>query len=170
MLWVAAWNPEWIRNRYMCSRSTWHLAIWRVPRGSGQVATLAFITTSDLFTGFFLFRSSLTKHLVGQYRKLRARDQYISRTLIGGKGGAGPSSLPTMLEGPMEYICKCKMDVKSTWVPTWHPWDHVPWSLGLFSKTTWKEVGLSQNRETMAFWMLTTVDLFYLIVCEDPHE
>ena len=30
----------------------------------------------------------------------------------------------------------CKMDVKSTWTPTWHPMDHVSWSLGLFSKTT----------------------------------
>ena len=32
------------------------------------------------------------------------------------------------------------------------------------------EVGLTKNRETMAFPMLTTVDLFYLIMCEDPHE
>ena len=32
------------------------------------------------------------------------------------------------------------------------------------------EVGLTENRETMAFPMLTTVDLFYLIMCEDPHE
>ena len=32
------------------------------------------------------------------------------------------------------------------------------------------EVGLTQNRETMALRMFTTVDLFYLIVCEDPHE
>ena len=32
------------------------------------------------------------------------------------------------------------------------------------------EVGLTQNRETMALRMLTTVDLFYFIMCEDPHE
>jgi hypothetical protein len=32
------------------------------------------------------------------------------------------------------------------------------------------EVGLIQNRETMALRMLTTVDLFYFIMCEDPHE
>jgi hypothetical protein len=32
------------------------------------------------------------------------------------------------------------------------------------------EVGLTQNQETMAFQMLTTVGLFYLIMCEDPHE
>jgi hypothetical protein len=33
-------------------------------------------------------------------------------------------------------VFKCKMDVKSTWIPTWHQMDHVSWSLGLFSKTT----------------------------------
>jgi hypothetical protein len=33
-------------------------------------------------------------------------------------------------------VCECKMDVKSTWIPTWHRMDHVSWSLGLLSKTT----------------------------------
>ena len=32
------------------------------------------------------------------------------------------------------------------------------------------EVGLTQNWETMALRMLTTVDLFYFIIVEDPHE
>ena len=32
------------------------------------------------------------------------------------------------------------------------------------------EVGLTQNRETMALQTLTTVGLFYIILCEDPHE
>jgi hypothetical protein len=32
------------------------------------------------------------------------------------------------------------------------------------------EVGLIQNRETMALRMFTIVDLFYFIVCEDPRE
>ena len=32
------------------------------------------------------------------------------------------------------------------------------------------EVGLTQNRETMALQMFTTVDLFYFIMCEYPHE
>ena len=36
--------------------------------------------------------------------RLRAQDYYTSRTLIGGKGGAGPSSLHVVLEGPMEYV------------------------------------------------------------------
>ena len=32
------------------------------------------------------------------------------------------------------------------------------------------EVGLTQNRETMALRTLTTVRLFYLIMLEDPHK
>jgi hypothetical protein len=32
------------------------------------------------------------------------------------------------------------------------------------------EVGLPQNRETMELRTLTTIDLFYFMMCEDPHE
>ena len=32
------------------------------------------------------------------------------------------------------------------------------------------EVGRTQNRETMALCTLTTIDLFYFIMCEDPRE
>ena len=32
------------------------------------------------------------------------------------------------------------------------------------------EVGPTQNRETMALRMLTTVSLVYFIMCEDLHE
>ena len=32
------------------------------------------------------------------------------------------------------------------------------------------EVGLTQNQDTMTLRMLTTVDLFNSIMCEDPHE
>jgi hypothetical protein len=38
------------------------------------------------------------------HTRLRARDHYTSSTLIGGKGGAGPSSLHTTFEGPKEYV------------------------------------------------------------------
>jgi hypothetical protein len=38
------------------------------------------------------------------HTKLRACDHYTLSTLIGGKGGAGPSLLHTLLEGPMEYV------------------------------------------------------------------
>jgi hypothetical protein len=36
--------------------------------------------------------------------RLRARDHYTLSTFIGGKGGAGPNSLHTTLEGPIEYV------------------------------------------------------------------
>jgi hypothetical protein len=57
------------------------------------------------------------------------------------------------------------------WIPTWHRMGHVSWSLGLCFKNHLLEVvGLKQNQETMAFQTLTTVSLFYFIVCEDLHE
>ena len=104
------------------------------------------------------------------HMRLWARDHSNSSTLIGGKGGAGSSFLPTTVEGPTEWACECGMDVKSTWIPTWHPMDHVSWSLGLFSRNHLLEVGLTQNWETMALWTLTTVDLFYINMCEDSHK
>ena len=48
---------------------------------------------------------------VTSHTRLRAREHHTSSTHIGGKGGAGPSSLHTTLEGPT--VCECKMDVKS---------------------------------------------------------
>ena len=38
------------------------------------------------------------------HMRLRARDHYTSSSPIGGKGGAGPSSLHATLEGPTEYV------------------------------------------------------------------
>jgi hypothetical protein len=38
------------------------------------------------------------------HMRLRAHDHYTSSTLIGGKGGAGPSLLHITLEGPTEYV------------------------------------------------------------------
>ena len=38
------------------------------------------------------------------HTRLRACDHYTSSTLIGGKGGASPSSLHTMHKGPTEYV------------------------------------------------------------------
>ena len=67
------------------------------------------------------------------HTRLRACDHYTSSTLIGGKGGASPFSLHTMLEGPTE-------DVNARWLLSLHIllciMDHVSWSLGLFLKTT----------------------------------
>ena len=38
------------------------------------------------------------------HTRLRARERYTSSTLIGGKGGASPSSLHTAFEGPTKYV------------------------------------------------------------------
>ena len=50
-------------------------------------------------------------------------------------------------------------------------------SNGSCSMMTWTifknhllEVGLTQNREIMALWTFTTVDLFYFIMREDPRK
>ena len=50
--------------------------------------------------------SPKTEHTIRatSHTRLRAHDHYTSSTLIGGKGGAGPSSLHTTLEGPSEYV------------------------------------------------------------------
>jgi hypothetical protein len=32
------------------------------------------------------------------------------------------------------------------------------------------EVGLAQNRESMTLQTLTTIGLFFNMMCEDPHE
>ena len=61
---------------------------------------------------------------------LRAHDHCTSSTLIGGKGGAGPSLLLHHYAWGTTGACECKMDVKSTWIPTWHRY-------GSCSMVTW---------------------------------
>ena len=55
-------------------------------------------------------------------------------------------------------VRECMMNIKSTWVPTWHQMDHVSWSLGVFSK-----VGLAQNQETMALQTLTSHNCWLIL-------
>ena len=50
------------------------------------------------------------------HTRLRARYQYTSSTLIGGKGGVVKFA-PRYARGT-NGVCGCKMDVKSTWIPT----------------------------------------------------
>ena len=104
---------------------------------------------------------------VTSYTRLRARDQYTSSTLIGGKGGAGPSSLHTTLEGPTEYIkwmqdeCKVYMD---SYMASNGTCFMVTWTI---FKSHLLEVGLTQNQETMTFWTLIIVGLSYFIMRDD---
>ena len=68
-------------------------------------------------------------------------------------------------------VCECKMHVKSIWIPTWYRVDHVFMVIWTIFKYHFLEVGLTQKPgETKALWMLTTVGLFYFMMCEDPHE
>ena len=102
--------------------------------------------------------------------RLRARDHYTSSTLSDGKTGANPSSLHTTLEGPTKYICECKMDgtvYMDFYMASNGSCFMVIWTV---SRNHLMEVGLTQNRETMALQTLTTVDLFYFIICEDMYE
>jgi hypothetical protein len=83
-------------------------------------------------------------------------------TLVGGKGGARPSSLHTTREGPMEYVIQdgCKIYMNS-YMASSRSCFMVTWTI---FKNHLLEVGLSQNRETMALGMLTIIDLFYYIM------
>jgi hypothetical protein len=78
------------------------------------------------------------------HMRLRAHDHHISSTLIGGKGGVGPSSLHITLKGPTEFV-------NARWIKRLHGFLHgIEWimlhgHLDYFHKTIF-EVGLTQNR------------------------
>ena len=46
--------------------------------------------------------------------------------------------------------------------------DHVSWVTWIVFKYHLLEIGLTQNQKTMALRTVTTVDFFYLIMCEVP--
>ena len=83
------------------------------------------------------------------HARLRARDHYTPSTLSGGKRRS-ESKFTSHYTWGTNRVSECKMDVKSTWIPTWHQVDHVSCSLELFCKTHLLEVGLTQHWETMA--------------------
>ena len=84
-------------------------------------------------------------------------------SLVKKKGGAGPSSLHTTLEGPIEYV-------NARWMQSLHGFSCMA-SNGSCFMVTWTilknrllEVGLPQNCKTMALQTLTIVDSFYFIM------
>jgi hypothetical protein len=100
------------------------------------------------------------------HTRLKARVHYTLGTFIGGKSGAGPSSLHITLEGPTEYVT-------TRWMKRVYGFLHgIKWIVLLVTWILFQNhllgVGLIQNRKTMALRMLTTVGLFYLTTCEDP--
>ena len=115
-------------------------------------------------------KTTLHKGRATSHTRVRARDHYTSSTLVGGKGGAGPNSLHTRLEGP-NRVCECKMVVKvcmDSYMASNGSCFIITWTL---FKNHLLEVRLTQNRwEITALRTLTTVDTFYCIICEDMHE
>jgi hypothetical protein len=84
------------------------------------------------------------------HTRLSARDHYTSSTLIGGKGRATPSSRHTTLEVPREYTCEMQDGCEVCM-------DFYMVSSGSCFTVTYivfrnhcLEVGLTQNRQTMA--------------------
>jgi len=102
------------------------------------------------------------------HTRLRAHDQYTSSSHWW-KGGAGPSSLHTILEGPTKYVNARWM--KKVYMDSYMALNGscfmVNWTI---FKNYLLEVGLTQNLKTMALRTVATVNLFYFIMCEDPHE
>ena len=84
----------------VCSPSISH---GRVNMGCGGGLVSIFIGGLLVIVSYVV---SMSIYCVGRratsHTRLRARDHCTSSTFIGGKGGAGPILLHTMLEGPME--------------------------------------------------------------------
>ena len=89
--------------------------------------------------------------------RLRTNDHYTLSTVIGGKGGAAPSSLNTTPWG-INIVSECKMDVKSTWIDTWHQMDDG--HLNYFQNPS---LGgrLNTSSKTCALWTLIIVNLVH---------
>ena len=66
----------------------------------------------------------------------------------------------------MQDGCRVYMDVFQHGIKWIMFHDH----LDCFRNNMFLMVGLTEHRETMASRMLTTVGLFYFIMCEDPHD
>ena len=95
------------------------------------------------------------------HTRLRARDHCTSSSLVGGK--ADPVQVCFTLRSMwMQDGCKVYM---SSYMASSNG------SCFMFTWTIFKnhhlEACLTQNRKTMAFWTLITVDWFYFIMCED---
>ena len=121
------------------------------------------INTASIFSicdrGLQAPKSDLNNLRATSHTRLRARDHYTSSTPIGGKGGAGPSSLHITLEGPTEFV-RCKTGVKFTWIILKKP------PLGSRSNTKPGDHGIlnAHNRSFILFyhaWGLTWVEIHW---------
>ena len=103
------------------------------------------------------------------HTRLRACDHYTSSTLIGGKGGAGPSSLPSHYTWGTNGVGECEVDVKSPWISTWHQIDYVTWSLGLLLQTTSCRRPYNKTERPWHSEHSKSLILFCCFMCEDLH-
>ena len=135
----------------MHENSTWRLPWHQVYNGH---------TTWSTFTLYYSYLRA-TSHT-----RLRAHDHCTSSTIAGGK--VEPVQVHCTLCLRDQYN-KCMHDESNVYMDSYMASkDHVSWSLGLLSKTTSWEVDLTQNRETMALWSLTIINLLHSNLCEDP--
>ena len=102
------------------------------------------------------------------HMRLWAHDHYTLSTLIDGKVEPVQVCFTLRLRGQwsMWLQDKCK-DYMNSYIALNGSYFMVTW---INFKNHFLEVGLTQNWEIMALWTLTAVDLFYFIMCEDPHE
>ena len=130
---------------------------WELPHGGGGYLTSA---------GYWLpvSRSSLPLR-VTSHTRLRACHRCASSTPIGGNDGPVQVRFTLCLRDPWSkwmqdgskvYMYFYMASSESCFMVTW-----------IVFKNHFLEVGLSQNKETMALRTLTIVGLFYFIMCED---
>ena len=90
------------------------------------------------------------------------------QALIGGKGRPGPSHFKLCLRDQrsmwMQDRCKVYMD---SYMASNGSCFMITWTI---FKNHLLEAGLTQNQETMKLRTFVTIELFSLIMCEDPHE
>ena len=80
---------------------------------------------------------------------------------------AGPIQVRILRDQRSMYVDARRMWSLHGWIPTWQM-DHVSWSLGL--KPSLGGRPNTKLRDYGTPTLLTTVVLFYFLMCEDPHE
>ena len=88
-------------------------------------------------------------------------------------------SLVEKVEPVQIHFTLCLSDLQSMWMHDGHKayMDSYMTSNASCFMLTWIvfnnhlfEVDITENRKIVALWTLTTIDLFYFIMREDPHE
>ena len=90
--------------------------------------------------------NNVMKFEATSHKSVRARDHCIALQALSLVGKAEPVQVCShYAQVTNRVIIECKMDVKSTWIPTWHQMDHFSWSFRIISDNHFLEVGLTKN-------------------------